>query len=166
VTEQHGPAPLVSAPARTPDSITAIKEQHMPDTTAAVTMRIVLWPTAGDVAFQRTVQERPLDDANPEERRFFAEEYADIPLLELWRRLRLAEWNAAEWQRQAEQSQQISRRTPPLHVIEAMDARHKRIKALLAKPGPISKALLTAALAEPDDAWHARTSTTDQGAAA
>lgn len=133
----------------------------MTEPAAAVTMRIVLWPTAGDAAFQRTIQERPLDDANPDERRFFAEEYADIPLLELWRRLRLAEWNAEHYQREAEQSQAITRQTPPLHVIEEVDARHKRIKALLAKPGPISKALLTAALAENDDAWNARTSTTE-----
>jgi hypothetical protein len=137
----------------------------MTEPAAAVTLRIVLWPTAGDAAFQRTIQERPLDDANPDERRFFAEEYADIPLLELWRRLRLAEWNAEHYQREAEQSQAITRQTPPLYVIQELDARHKRIKALLAKPGPISKALLTAALAESDDAWNARTSTTDQGAA-
>jgi hypothetical protein len=137
----------------------------MPEPAAAVTMRIVLWPTAGDPAFQRTVQERPLDDANPEERRFFAEEYADIPLLELWRRLRLAEWNAAEWQRQAEELQETVRRMPPLHLIEAMDARHKRIRALLAEPGRISRALLTAALAETDDAWNARTSTAEGEAA-
>jgi hypothetical protein len=138
----------------------------MPEPAAAVTMRIVLWPTAGDPAFQRTIQERPLDDATPEEARFFAEEYADIPLLELWRRLRLAEWNAEHYQRQAEQLQATVRRMPPLSLVEAVDARHKRIRALLAKPGPISKALLTAALAENDDAWNARTSTTDQGAAA
>jgi hypothetical protein len=139
----------------------------MPDTTAAVTLRIVLWPTAGDPAFQRTIQERPLDDATADEARFFAEEYADIPLLELWRRLKRAEWNAEYYQREAEQLRQIVSRTPPLHLIEAMDARHKRIRALLAKAGPISKALLTAALAETDDAWNARTSTTtEHGAAA
>ena|SRR5437879_6361245 len=138
----------------------------MPEPVAAVTMRIVLWPTAGDADFQRTAMEDPLADATADERRFFAEEYADIPLLELWRRLRLAEWNAAEWQRQAEQLQETARRMPSLSLVEAMDARHKRIKALLAEPGRISRALLTAALVENDDAWNARTSTTDQGAAA
>jgi hypothetical protein len=138
----------------------------MSDTTAAVTMRIVLWPTAGDPAFQRTIQERPLDDATAEEARFFAEEYADIPLLELWRRLKRAEWNAEYYQRQAEQLQETVRRMPSLALVEAVDARHKRIRALLAEPGRISRALLTAALAETDDAWNARTSPADRGAAA
>lgn len=139
----------------------------MTDQTEAVTMRIVLWPTAGDADFQRTGLERPLDDATPDEARFFAEEYADIPLLELWRRLARAEGDAKYYQQEAERWQEISRRTPPLALVRDVDARHKRIKALLAKPGRISRDLLTAALAENDDAWNARTSTTtDHGAAA
>jgi hypothetical protein len=141
----------------------------MTDTTnrqAAPTVktRIVLWPTLEGDDFDSG--DLSLTEAGAIELGEFARDYAGVPLLELMRRLRVAEWNAAEYQRQAEQLQETVRRTPPLHVIEEVDARHKRIKALLAKPGPISKALLTAALAEPDDAWNARTSTTDQGAAA
>ncbi|MBA2951628.1 hypothetical protein [Streptomyces himalayensis] len=113
-----------------------------------VTVGLVLWPTAGDSYAN--------PDVSADEWRHFAEHYADIPLIELWRRLRLAEWNAAEYRRQAEQWCEIASRTPPLHVIEETADRHKRITALLAKPGRISRALLTAALSEREDTWNAR----------
>jgi hypothetical protein len=81
-----------------------------PETTTAVT-RIVLWPTRGDAGFTSTPIENPLADANPDEARYFAANYADVPLLELWRRLRLAEWNAAEYQRQLDAHVQGARHT-------------------------------------------------------
>lgn len=142
----------------------------MPDTTnpqaaPGAKTRVVLWPTASEGDDFRS-GDLSLAEATAIELAEFARDYAGVPLLELMRRLRVAEWNAAEYQRQAEQLQEAVRRMPPLHLIEAMDARHKRIRALLAEPGRISRALLTAALAEPNDAWNARTSTTDQGAAA
>lgn len=112
-----------------------------------VVMRVVLWPTRGAMA----TSERPLDDANPEERRFFGAQYADVPLLELWRRLRLAEWNAGEYKQRIEQLEEQARRMPPLHAIHEMDVRHKRIRALLDQPGRISRADLLAALSNPVD---------------
>lgn len=137
----------------------------MTEPAAAVKTRVVLWPTREGDDFDSG--DLSLTEATPTELAEFARDYADVPLLELMRRLRVAEWNAAEYQRQAEQLQETVRRMPSLGLVEAVDARHKRIKALLAKPGPISKALLTAALAETDDAWNARTSTAaDQGATA
>jgi hypothetical protein len=132
-----------------------------PQAAPVLKTRVVLWP-AGDSDDFRS-GDLSLTEATPIELAEFARTYADVPLLELMRRLRVAEWNAAEYQRQAEQLQETARRTPSLALVEEVDARHKRIKALLAKPGPISKALLTAALAESDDAWNART---DEGAAA
>lgn len=135
----------------------------MTEPAAAVKTRIVLWPTReGDDVDSGDLS---LTEANAIELAEFARDYAGVPLLELMRRLRVAEWNAAEYQRQAEQLQETVRRMPSLALVEAVDARHRRVKALLAKPGPISKALLTAALAEPDDAWNARTSTTEGEAA-
>jgi hypothetical protein len=106
---------------------------------STVKTRIVLWPTTEGADFDSG--DTSLAEANADERRHFAEHYAGVPLLELMRRLRLAEWNAAEYQRQAE----------PLHLIQAMDARHKRVRALLEIPRrrAIPKGELQAALNDP-----------------
>jgi hypothetical protein len=112
-----------------------------------VKCRAVLWPAVGDGPFDSG--DLSLTDANPIELEAFARDYAGVPLLELMRRLRLAEWNAAEYQRQAEAAQRSLRGLPPLHAIQELDARHKRIRGLLAAPGRISKADLEAALREP-----------------
>lgn len=116
---------------------------------STVKTRVVLWPAAEGADFDSG--DTSLAEANADEQRHFAEHYAGVPLLELMRRLRLAEWNAAEYQRQAEQLQEINRRTPPLHAIREMDARHKRVRALLEIPRrrAIPKGELQAALNDP-----------------
>jgi hypothetical protein len=113
-----------------------------------VTTRIVLWPSR-DPDFRATVLEDPLADATDDEARFFAEQYADVPLLELWRRLRRAEWDAAYYEQEHRAAVEREKRLPPRYLIEEMDARHKRIRGLLAAPGRISRADLEAALREP-----------------
>ncbi|MCU1613894.1 MAG: hypothetical protein JWO98_1434 [Frankiales bacterium] len=115
------------------------------------TMRIVLWPTRGDADFTRTVLEDPLADATHEERINFAAQYADLSLLELWRRLRWAEWNAEHYRTEYERMQEYQKRYPPLYRIQEMDARHKRVRALLDVPRrrSIPKAELLAALNDP-----------------
>lgn len=125
--------------------------------TPMVTVRMVMWPSAGDSHAD--------PDVHPEEWRHFAEHYADVPLLELWRRLRKAEWNAEYYQGEAKEWQEIAKKTPPLHVIEETADRHRRLLSLLAQPGRISRSLLTAALAESDDTWNARHATASQDAA-
>ncbi|MFE2485992.1 hypothetical protein ACFXGR_22380 [Streptomyces mirabilis] len=118
----------------------------MTETDATTATRIVMWPTH-DGRIVDTA-DTSLTEANSEEARFFADRYADVPLLELMRRLRLAEWNAAEYQRQAEQAQEATRRMPPLSAIQQMDARHRKVRALLEAPGRISRAELRDALSE------------------
>ncbi|MFB8182574.1 hypothetical protein ACFC8N_42625 [Streptomyces sp. NPDC055966] len=109
--------------------------------------RIVLWPEPEDADFP--AGDTSLTQASDDELRFYAANYAGVPLRELMRRLRLAEWNAAEYQRQAEELQASTRQMPPLQAIREMDDRHKRIRGLLATPGRISRADLEAALREP-----------------
>lgn len=117
-------------------------------------VRAVLWPTRDrDTA---DTADTSLTDAKPDELRFFAEHYAGVPLADLLRRLRRAEWNAAYYQEELKAAQKRQAALPSLHVIQEVDARHKRIKALLAGGGRISRALLTAALAESDDVWNER----------
>jgi hypothetical protein len=125
----------------------------MTDSPSTVVMRVVLWPTRGEMA----TSERPLDDANAEERQFFGAQYADVPLLELWRRLRRAEWDAAERQRRITQLEDQARRMPPLHLIQEVNARHKRIRALLDTPDrrAISREALRDALATPESQYPA-----------
>jgi len=90
----------------------------------------------------------PLEGATDEERAFYLANYGGIPLAELLRRLRLAEWNAREYQQQAEALQEQAKQQPPLYRIREMDARHKRVRALLDVPRrrTIPKADLEAAL--------------------
>ncbi|MDX3358047.1 hypothetical protein PV703_33130, partial [Streptomyces sp. ME01-24h] len=123
-----------------------------------VRMRIRLdgdgsWTTTGPV----TPIEDPLADANPEELRFFADQYEGVPLIELYRRLRRAEWNADYYRGEYEAAVEREAKYPPLHVIQEVNARHQRIRDVLAAGGRINRALLTAALAESDDQWNART---------
>lgn len=117
---------------------------EQPEPTARV--RIVLWPEPGDADFP--AGDTSLTEANAIELREFARDYAGVPLLELMQRLRRAEWNAAEYQRQAEQAREISRRMPALSQIQEMDARHRRVRGLLEGRGAISRADLRAALTE------------------
>ena len=124
------------------------------DATPTVTTRVVLWPARVGEPFDSG--DLSLEDANPTELAEFARDYAGVPLLELMQRLRRAEWNAAEYQRQAEQLQAQADRLPPMYLIEEIDARHKRLKDLVARPGRISRALLVAALSESDDTWNNR----------
>ncbi|MEV6696274.1 hypothetical protein AB0M68_03800 [Streptomyces sp. NPDC051453] len=119
--------------------------EQQPAPTAAV--RPVLWPTrAGRIV---DTADTSLADAGSEELRSFAEHYADVPLLELMRRLRLAEWNAAHYRGEAEAAAETTRRMPSPSAIREMDARHTRIRGLLDAPGRISRAGLEAALREP-----------------
>lgn len=115
----------------------------MSDSPTVIT-RVVLWPTRGGTI---PTGEDPLGDASDEERQFFAQ-YADVTLLELWRRLRTAEWNAAYRQEEIERLLEQARRLPPLSDIREMDARHKRVRALLDVPQrrSIPRAELRAAL--------------------
>lgn len=119
--------------------------------------RIRLTPTAdGGHTTRRLPLEDPLQGATDEERAFYLANYSGIPLAELLRRLRLAERNADHYQREHEAAREREATQPPAWLVHQVDARHKRIKALLDGGGRISRALLTAALAENDDTWNAR----------
>lgn len=111
--------------------------------------RIRLSPTGdGGYRTERLPLADPLEGATDEERAFYLASYQGVPLAELLRRLRLAEWNAEYYQREHEAMQEYQKRYPPLYVIQEMDARHKRVRALLDVPRrrTIPKAELEAAL--------------------
>ena len=107
-------------------------------------VRIIRWPTHDGHYFDTA--DTSLTDADADELRFYAEHYAGLPLRELMRRLRLAEWDAAYYRREAEEARQAVRELPPMYAIREMDARYKRIRGLLTAPGRISRADLQAAL--------------------
>jgi hypothetical protein len=114
--------------------------------------RIRLSPTAdGHYTSQHLPLEDPLDGATDAEREFYLANYQGVPLAELLRRLRTAEGDAAYRQEEIARLQEQARRMPPLYAIHEMDARHKRIRALLDVPrrGGIPKAELLAALRDP-----------------
>lgn len=110
-------------------------------------VRVVLWPVPEGAEFP--AGDLSLTDANAIELEQFARDYAGVPLLELMRRLRLAEWNADHYRQEAEQAQQSLRELPALHQIRELDARHRRIRQLLDAPGRVSRAQLETALREP-----------------
>jgi hypothetical protein len=114
--------------------------------------RIRLSPTAdGHYTSMHLPLEDPLDGATDAEREFFLANYQGVPLAELLRRLRTAEWNAAYLREEVDRLEGQAKRMPPLYAIHEMDARHKRIRALLDVPrrGGIPKSELLAALSEP-----------------
>lgn len=84
------------------------------------------------------VKRLPIDDplagATDAEREYYLAHYQGVPLAELLRRLRAAEWNAAEYKRQADAASAALNRMPPRHKIEDLAARHQRITALLDVP--------------------------------
>lgn len=129
--------------------------------------RIRLTPkTGGGYTTQSVPPEDPLAGATDEERAFYLASYGGIPLAELLGRLRRAEWSATYYQSEYEAALEREAEQPPSYLVYQVDARHKRIKALLDGGGRISRALLTAALAETDDAWTARTPQATGGEAA
>ncbi|MGE7437555.1 hypothetical protein [Kitasatospora sp. NPDC001175] len=103
----------------------------------------------GDYTVKALPLEDPLEGATDGERAFYLANYQGVPLAELLRRLRLAEWNAAEYRQRVEQLEEQSRRMPSLALIHEMDARHRRVRALLDRPGRVSRAELLAALSTP-----------------
>lgn len=53
----------------------------------------------------------PLEGAHNEERKFFIEQYGPLTMLEMCQRLRIAEWNAAQRERQIKQQKETLRQT-------------------------------------------------------
>ncbi|MFD5566609.1 hypothetical protein [Streptomyces cadmiisoli] len=113
------------------------------------TVLVALWPTDGDTLAN--------PDVNADEWRHFAKHYADVPLIELWRRLRTAEWNAAYYRGEYKATVEHHKAYPPLYRIQEMDARHRRVRDLLAVPRrrSIPRAELEAALNGPLPDAHA-----------
>jgi hypothetical protein len=95
----------------------------------------------------------PLAGATEEELRFFTEQsdYASLSRLEIMRRLRRAEWDAASYREKAEQLQESARQRPPLYRVQEMATRMKRLRSLLDVPRrrTIPRDELVAALYDP-----------------
>lgn len=99
--------------------------------------RIVLTPTPnGGYRTDHKPLEDPMAAASEEERRFFTEhsDYSTLSRLELMRRLRGAEWNAAHYQAETERLQRQAHEMPPLHRVKEMHGRLQRVRELLAVP--------------------------------
>jgi len=99
--------------------------------------RITLTPKGdGTYDLTRSTLTDPLDGATEEERRFFTEQsdYDSLSRLELMRRLRRAEWDAAHYKGEAEQLQRQAREMPPLHKVKELHGRMQRVLALLEVP--------------------------------
>lgn len=130
----------------------------MPDLTPPdAGRRHILRPyTDGHYTTHSLPLEDPLAGATEAQRAYYIAHYDGIPLAEILFRLRAAEWDAAAYKEQLDAAKEQLAALPPLYRIQDIAARHKRITALLAGGGRISRALLTAALAEGDDTWNAR----------
>lgn len=114
--------------------------------------RILLTPTGGgNYHVEHQQLEDPLAQASEEERRFFTEHYSGLDRLELMRRLRTAEWDATHHREEAERLQRQAREMPPLHRVQEMFGRMKRVRALLDVPRRrvIPRGELVAALYDP-----------------
>jgi hypothetical protein len=110
--------------------------------------RVCLVPTTdGDYTAKRLPLEDPLEGATESERKFYLAHYDGIPLAELLRRLRAAEWSAAHYKAEYEGLQETARRMPPLYKIQERDARHRRVLALL-KASPRRRVIPKAELEE------------------
>jgi hypothetical protein len=112
--------------------------------------RIRISPTGtGEYTVKTLPLGDPLEGASDAEREYYLTHYQGVPLVELLRRLRKAEWNEAYLREENERLKEQARHLPPLHLIKETDARHKRIRALLDRPGRISRADLIDALGTP-----------------
>lgn len=112
--------------------------------------RIRISPTGnGDYTVKTLPLDDPLEGASDEERAFYTANYQGIPLTELLRRLRKAEWNETYLREENRRLEEQARRVPPRHLIEEIDARHKRVRALLDRSGRISRTDLIDALSTP-----------------
>jgi hypothetical protein len=112
--------------------------------------RIRISPTStGEYTVKTLPLEDPLEGATDTEREYYLTHYQGVPLTELLRRLRKAEWNEARLREENERLKEQARHLPPLHLIQETDARHKRIRALLDRPGRISRDALLDALSTP-----------------
>jgi hypothetical protein len=99
--------------------------------------RITLTPKGdGTYDLSRSTLTDPLDEATEEERRFFTEQsdYDSLSRLELMRRLRGAEWDAAHYKDEVDRLQRQTREMPPLHKVKELHARMQRVLALLEVP--------------------------------
>lgn len=99
--------------------------------TAGGSIRIQFDGNGGIASSRRVPLADPLEGANDGERAFYLANYQGVPLLELLQRLRRAEWDADQYKRQAEVWEAYHKGYPALHLIQAMNERHKRIRALL-----------------------------------
>lgn len=97
--------------------------------------RIIIRPTTnGDHTARSLPPEDPLAGATDSEREYYLTHYQGIPLAELLRRLRTAEWDAAEYRRRSERASAQLAAMPPLHKIRDLNERHQRVQALLDVP--------------------------------
>lgn len=97
--------------------------------------RMRLTPTGdGSYRTQRLPLADPLAGATDAERAFYLAHYDGVPLAELMRRLRLAEWNAERYQRQAAALERQAKEQPPAYRFREMADRLSRVRALLDVP--------------------------------
>lgn len=116
--------------------------------------RIRLSPTGdGNYVSERLPLEDPLEGATEAEREFYLQHYQGVPLAELLRRLRHAEWDAQQYRRECEQLREQARRTPPMHQVEAWYSAVQRVLGLLELPRrrSFTRAELQAAIDPPRD---------------
>jgi hypothetical protein len=108
----------------------------MPDlTTPTGGARRILTPTAGGTYSTRSVPlEDPLDGATDQERAYYIAHYQDVPMAELLRRLRTAEWDSAHYKGEYEAARGRERQYPPLTQVRNLAARMRRVQQLLDTP--------------------------------
>jgi hypothetical protein len=82
----------------------------------------------------------PVEYASDRERRvaeaeaYALAQYEGLSRAEMAVRLRAAEWDAKEYKDRLRTAEKTLREMPPLYRIQEMDARHKRVRALLRVP--------------------------------
>jgi len=108
----------------------------------------------------------PLAGAGDQDRAFYLANYGTLPLAEIFRRLRLAEWNAEYRKRELNAALERAKAQPAAWLVAQVDARQKRLKTLLDHPGRISRNDLYGALTWGDLRWDAHLAETGRGAAA
>lgn len=96
--------------------------------------RYVLTPRSdGSYRTSRSEIQDPMAGVSDRERRDL-QQYEGMSRLDLMRELRRYQWDAKEYQGQVEQLKQQAEEMPPLHRVQEMAERVRRIRALVMVP--------------------------------
>lgn len=136
----HGGGIAETVPAKRRSRPMDARIDHVADAPSGFTTpraggRVLLTPTPdGSYSATRSALPDPLGGATDAERAFFTENYEGVPMLELLRRLRLAEWNADARSQEAAALRRSQKNQTPEYRVQAMAEALGKVRALLAVP--------------------------------